>query len=489
EEIQKVKDENLREENIGNKFKYCFVIEKIADNTAILIIANFDHDFVSYQPIFKTRESINFKDEIKSSILYSLAHDKLIIDLTNPEKNEVKKLTNSNGTDADHLDFIDQYINIEKTKNARFSMNGFSQIPTEIFRKLLFINDLFISDFFCYLEANDFSYLENLVHLHFMRGVHEIRPNAFNGLNNLVYLNLNYCSLSYLEEGCFDGLKNLKFLNLRSNLLREIRDCVFAPLKKLIHLDLSQNDIKKVVNLNGLESLRYLNINSPKLFKFAFNSSNELLSLEALKLNRILKTQRIDTESLKYLCLSTFPTELSSNPNAFRSLEYLEIDNLCKDDQFLHQFNFENLKVLIGKFDKMPKFGKNFRNLKYLKITDAENFDKYCFEYLNSLEYLDICLKDKALLIDNIEEGHFKGVDNLKYFHINLSFKESTTFSIKEPIFEKLIKVNENLEVSKNSQYFLSYVTDYKFDPLEYVNISDELGPSLDYWFWQNLDK
>ncbi|CAF0977747.1 unnamed protein product [Brachionus calyciflorus] len=50
EELQKVQDENLREENIGKKFKYCFVIEKIDDNIVNLIIANFDHDFISFEP-------------------------------------------------------------------------------------------------------------------------------------------------------------------------------------------------------------------------------------------------------------------------------------------------------------------------------------------------------------------------------------------------------------------------------------------------------
>ncbi|CAF1052851.1 unnamed protein product [Brachionus calyciflorus] len=60
DEIQKVKDENLREENIGKKFKYCFVIEKIFDKTATLIIANFDHNFVEYEPTFRFfKKSIN----------------------------------------------------------------------------------------------------------------------------------------------------------------------------------------------------------------------------------------------------------------------------------------------------------------------------------------------------------------------------------------------------------------------------------------------
>ncbi|CAF0878503.1 unnamed protein product [Brachionus calyciflorus] len=351
--------------------------------------------------------------EIKSSILDSLAYDKLIIDLTNPEENELTHFINRNGVDTNTVldDFIDQYINIEKIKKASFTMNFLIQIPRELFRKLLFIKNLNIFDYSCYLEANDFNYLENLVHLQFIRDVQEIRPNAFKGLNNLVYLNLNYCYLSYLDEGCFDGLINLKFLNLQSNLLSEIRDCVFTPLKKLIHLDLSQSDIKKEVNLNGLESLRYLHINSPKLFKLEFYSSNDLLSIDALNFKTILTSHRIDTVGLNYV----------------------------------------------------------------------QEFDKCCFEYLNSLDYLDIRLNDRASLIDNIEEDHFKEVNNLNYFGIESSFANSTSFSIKEPIFEKLIKVNENLEVSRNSKHFLSYVSDYKSDPLEYVNVSDELRASLDF--------
>ncbi|CAF0967190.1 unnamed protein product, partial [Brachionus calyciflorus] len=428
-------------------------------------------------------------NEIRSLILETLAHDKLFIDLANTEKNEIYEILAFNCINLAHLDFIDQYINIEKIKNVKFKMNEFSKIPKEVFRKLRYIKNLFIGNYNSYIDANDFIYLDNLVYLHLMRGIQELRPNAFNRLNNLVYLNLNYCSISYLEEGCFDGLVNLKFLNLQSNILRKIGKKVFVPLKKLIHLDLSNNRIRKEVNLNGLKSLRYLNINSSELFKLEFNSSNKLLSIEALNFDTILTSHRIDTEGLKYLCLSTFPTELSSNPNAFKSLEYLEIDNLCKDDQFLHQFYSENLKVLIGKFEKKSKFGKNLRNLKYLKISYIQEFDKCCFEYLNRLDYLDIRLNDKASLIENIEEDHFKGVNDLNYFRIESSFANSTSFSIKEPIFENLIKANENLDGSKSSTHFSSYVTDYKSDPLEYVNVSDELRPSLGYWFWQNLDK
>ncbi|CAF0967203.1 unnamed protein product [Brachionus calyciflorus] len=275
------------------------------------------------------------KNKIKSSILYSLAYkiNKLIIDLASPEKNELNDLKKDEAGTNTVIDFIDQYINIEEIKNASFRMNGLIQIPRELFRK-----------------RSCSSSIHKRRHLQFIRDVQELRPNAFKGLNNPVYLNLNYCYLSYLDEGCFDGLINLKFLNLQSNLLSEIRDCVFTPLKKLIHLDLSQNDIKKEVNLNGLESLRYLHINSPKLFKLEFNSSNELLR-----------------------------------------------------------------------------------------------------------------------------------VNDLNYFRIESSFANSTGFSTKEPIFEKLMKANENLDGSKSSTHFLSYVSDCKSDLLEYVNFSEELRASLDF--------
>ncbi|CAF0928454.1 unnamed protein product [Brachionus calyciflorus] len=485
EEMQKVKNENLSEENVGKRFKYCFLIDKKIGKTAILVIANFDHDFVSFEKKFLTPTERSFEDAIKSIILLNLMDSKLIIDLTNPEKNEVNQISSFRAKNVVHPDFIDQYINIEKIKIAKFQMNELSKIPKELFKNLRYIIKLYISDYFYYIAANDFSFLENLVSLNFSNGVQEIRPNAFNGLNNLVYLNLNYCSLSYLEEGCFDGLVNLKFLNLQSNILREISESVFEPLKKLIYLDLSLNRIRNEVNLNGLESLRHLHINSSKLFKLEFNSSNDLLSIEGLNFYTIFTTHRIDTESLKYLCLSQFPTELSSNQNAFKSLEYLKIDSLCTDNQFLDQFNFENLKVLIGKFEKIPKFGKNLRNLKYLKISDVKEFDKCCFEYLNSLDYLDISLIYKASLINNIEEDHFKGVNNLKFFWIKSNFAEPNDFLTKEPIFENVIKSNGELEFRKSDRSFWSFVPNYKSDPLENVNVSDELRKSLQNWFWK----
>ena len=115
--------------------------------------------------------------------------------------------------------------------------------------------------------------------------------------------------------------------------------------------------------------------------------------------------------------------------------------------------------MLICKFKKIPKFGKNFSNLKYLNISDVEEFDKNCFENLQNLEYLEISFYSNALLVQNIDEDHFKGISSLKYFKLKMKFARLPDLSIKEPIFNKLFKPDQKLsEYTNDSTLMVSFI-------------------------------
>ena len=206
--------------------------------------------------------------------------------MTNPTENEVKSIIidysgQSSMFQQDNLDQIDKYINIEKIECVHFDrMISVLKIPKEIFKNLPYIKSLFISDYYSFVDANNFDYLQNLVYLRFLRGLQELRPRAFYGLNNLVYLNLNHGCISYLEEGCFDGLINLKFLNLETNLLREIRKSFFLPLRNLIYLNFSGTPFNNEVNLEGLVNLQYLKFDSFFSFDIKFRSNDVLNNLQ-----------------------------------------------------------------------------------------------------------------------------------------------------------------------------------------------------------------
>ncbi|CAF1081116.1 unnamed protein product [Brachionus calyciflorus] len=489
DEIQKCRDENLSDENIGKRLKFCFIYEKINDYyIANLFIANYDHDFVTFEPKFREKYLDDFEEVNKSCLLNCLAEENLIIDFTNSTKYELNGLRIKRGTFENfsqvNFDFMNEYINKDMIQGVSFEMYGFYLIPKKVFKSLRTIKRLFINDYYGLIDSNDFDILENLVSARFLRGLQEIRPNSFNGLINLTYLNLSSCCLSYLDDGCFDGLVNLKYLNLQSNDIRQIGDNVFAPLKQLICLNLRENMIKNKVNLKGLENLRYLNINS----SFLFHLKNVSSTLEALTFDQLTKSEDINTQALKYLNISKLPEDVYDNPEAFKDLQYLEANRFCSDHQFLNQFNLQNLKVLICKFENIPKFGQNLCNLKYLEIEDVREFDTNCFEYLKQLEYLAITIYGKASLVEKIEDDHFKGINDLKYFCLKIKFEAFRDLSEKENIFESLFKSSVNLSYYKNSSFYQISVSDFDGNPLNYLEISEEISETLDDLFWQNLE-
>lgn len=393
-------------------------------------------------------------------MLSNLAEQKVVVDLTNPEENVLEGLIFNRvySIQKNDLNLIDQYINIKKIESASFvSMNSIYRIPKEIFKKLHHLKELSIGDYFSYLDTNNFEYLKNLKVISFLRGVQEIKSNAFNGLNNLVFLNLNYCHISYLESGCFNGLINLKYLILKSNQISEIREEIFSPLENLIYLNINGNPLK-FFNANGLENLRYLNINCPfSELTLKEKSTENLNNLEVLVSSKVI----VKSKKLKVLYLDKFSNENCepNDPNAFKELEYLQFKYLnllnMRHIDFFNHFNFESLKVLIGSFEEIPKFGPSFFNLKYLKLYNVKQFNKNCFENFQNLDYLKITLEENASFIENIEPDHFTGINQLKYFQLETYFMKLPDLSAKESIFENLFNPDEKLSKETYENLFM----------------------------------
>ncbi|RNA10130.1 toll-like receptor 13, partial [Brachionus plicatilis] len=443
--------------------------------------------------------------EVKEYVLSSLANQKIVVDLTNPQKNELKSLNLGQVTlepiKNNDLDLLDQYINLEKIEDAWLSMANWEVMPKEIFKNLHQIKHLFINDYFSFLDTDNFEYLKNIKVLSFLRGVQEIRSYAFQGLNNLTYLSLDYCEITYLESGCFKGLINLKYLSLVGNKISEISGEIFSPLKNLIYLYIGDNPLK-YFNPQGLNNLRYLNNDSSKFFDssiltkyhkqqqkllqaaipideilYGLRSFNNLKNLEALKSHKMI----INSINLKVLDLYHFSIENCdpNHPNTFKDLEYLKFNefNFLGDDNFINRFNFRNLKVLVGSFKKIPKFEKSLSNLKYLALHNVEEFDKNCFENLQNLEFLKISIEKNVSLIEEIGPDHFVGAKQLKYFEVGIRFGKLPDLSAKESIFESLFEPDEKLRKKTFEHFFQIYQENsININPLEYLNISDILA-------------
>src|ERR671924_644138 len=78
-------------------------------------------------------------------------------------------------------------------------------------------------------------------------------------------LDLEGNELSFIPVGSLNGLSSLKWLNLGSNAIREIRDNSFpSNLDRLISLNLSSNSIEKIRDgaFSSLDSLQELYLSS-----------------------------------------------------------------------------------------------------------------------------------------------------------------------------------------------------------------------------------
>ena len=113
------------------------------------------------------------------------------------------------------------------------------------------------------LDANMFTDLKNCTYLHLDDNlIQEIEPGSFNGLSNLEQLDLCNNKLIILKADMFQGLVALESLNLCHNGIFLIDDNTFAHMKKLQSLSLHHNDLTTLSpgTFSGLESLETLNL-------------------------------------------------------------------------------------------------------------------------------------------------------------------------------------------------------------------------------------
>lgn len=96
---------------------------------------------------------------------------------------------------------------------------------------------------------------------------------VFAGHDNLITLQVSSCNLQQINWQMFDGLKNLLHLNLDNNKLKFIPDFAFYGTPKLKTLSLSRNNLLsvQVTDLAGLLELEYLDL--------SYNSFTQLSEL------------------------------------------------------------------------------------------------------------------------------------------------------------------------------------------------------------------
>ena len=121
------------------------------------------------------------------------------------------------------------------------------------------------------LETNAFGALRRVAKLFLHNtNITDIKPGAFNGMDNLRLLTLSYNSGIKLRPGSFQVLRNLKEFYLSNNTLSEITPSVFDGIENVYFLFLAKN------NFHTLDATGISELDKLKVLDMANNSLREL---------------------------------------------------------------------------------------------------------------------------------------------------------------------------------------------------------------------
>ncbi|XP_055500606.1 nyctalopin-like [Leucoraja erinacea] len=226
-----------------------------------------------------------------------------------------------------------------------------------------------------------------------------ITPGAFKGLPNLTELKLAHNEyIRYLHTRTFTGLKRLLKLDLSNCNLFNIPDRIFTAVTTLQELAMWQNNFRRIPGaVRGMESITRVYLERNRIEAVAYNSLQGLVSLKYLNLqgNNIAVIHDggfKDSVKLEYLYLN---------------------DNLLNN---LPEFAFKELGLL-----KMLNLGGN----------SLVNVSSTWFNELVELEVLYLDRNE----ITYIEEGAFENLTSLISLHLNSNNLTTLSLSVFQPVY------------------------------------------------------
>eukprot|EP00057_Strongylocentrotus_purpuratus_P011422 XP_011665896.1 PREDICTED: LOW QUALITY PROTEIN: leucine-rich repeat and immunoglobulin-like domain-containing nogo receptor-interacting protein 3 [Strongylocentrotus purpuratus] len=175
-----------------------------------------------------------------SNVVFEVIPSNLFDGLTSLETLKMNNVTQN----GDHLfgsEFI--FASVPTLITLEFSQNSLHCLPgsLEVLRALKVLK-LSMNPLTC----SNFTVLKHLQHLEELHmegsGITTLSSNMFVGNTNLVFLLIEYSSLSTVEEGaCVTGLSRLEDLYLSSNNITTLPDHVFDSLPSGVNLDIADN--------------------------------------------------------------------------------------------------------------------------------------------------------------------------------------------------------------------------------------------------------
>ena len=262
-----------------------------------------------------------------------------------------------------------------------------------------------------------------------------IDENGFKGLNKLIKLVLDNCTLKEITNKTFMSQKSLKFLKIRGITF----NVSLKSLKSLRVLALLSIDKFDYIKSLPTQSLEILHLNTHRLFVLIdredIGDFFERVNLKKLPHLRLSGTE-LDKMETKWFTGLTNARRLSLCDNTVESADFLK---------GLDLFNILELDLSINKIEKFDR--THFQGLKSLKwLNLSENPIKVIkYGVFNGLQNLEtLILQDIKDLV--IKKDSFIGLSSLRVLDLSLS----TIKSIHPKAFDHLPKL-ECLRVKKTN--------------------------------------
>uniref|UniRef100_A0A673BHW3 Leucine rich repeat containing 4.1 n=1 Tax=Sphaeramia orbicularis TaxID=375764 RepID=A0A673BHW3_9TELE len=182
----------------------------------------------------------------------------------------------------------DSFRHLHHLEVLQLGRNAIRQIEVGAFNGLTSLNTLELFDNrLTVVPSGAFEYLSKLRELWLRNNPIESIPSyAFNRVPSLMRLDLGELrKLEYISEGAFEGLQNLKYLNLgMCNIKGDMPN--LSPLKGLEELEISENLFPQIKpgSFKGLRSLKKLWVMNSQITVIERNAFDDLSSLVELNL-------------------------------------------------------------------------------------------------------------------------------------------------------------------------------------------------------------
>jgi Leucine-rich repeat (LRR) protein len=280
------------------------------------------------------------------------------------------------------------------------------------------------------------------------------------GLQDVSWTDSN---IKYIKIGAFDGLQNLEYIDLSRNEIKRTETALFSKLTRLKHLNISRN------RLDDIRRLSFINLDNLEVLDVSHNE------LQVIPFQVFAPLSRLQYLDISYNRIATF-LDFYFNPNRQLKSLFLNNNSLVKitSNALVNLKELETLDISSNKLDYIPKnMFDNFDQLRKLNISynNFQNISSDAFKNLKNLRWLNmggnrLRLLPPSLFTNNeniedlrlehteitvIQNTNFKGLNNLEKLYIrnNGYLREIEPF-----VFQDTLTIT-HLDISANVLTFL----------------------------------